>query len=236
MQWFYSNSEVISDILILSPTESHHCVRVLRMQEGGLLITVDGRGNYYKCKIKNANPRACELQVLEHNALYGEKPYRLHIAIAPTKSNERMEWFLEKATEIGVDEITPLLCDFSERKIIKHERMQRVLESAMKQSQQAYLPALNPIVKYSDFVPNVKADVKCIAWCGEHAGEHLKMLTDVKKDILVLIGPEGDFSPQEIKLALDSDFVSTSLGNTRLRTETAGVIACSIVSTISYPK
>jgi 16S rRNA (uracil1498-N3)-methyltransferase len=232
MQWFYSKSIVENNRIILNSEESHHCVRVLRNQTGDLLVCTDGMGNYYECELIDPNPKHVALEVIKHIAEYGKKPYRLHIAIAPTKSNDRMEWFLEKATEIGVDEITPLLCEHSERKVIKQERMERIIESAMKQSQQTYLPVLNAMVGFNDFIQTVQAKAKYIAYCDEKPPLHLTKAISGKHEILVLIGPEGDFSDDEVQFALNHSYITVSLGANRLRTETAGVVSSAIVASV----
>ena len=230
MQWFYSKSIVENNRIVLNPEESHHCVRVLRKQAGDLLVCTDGTGNYYECELTDPNPQHAELVVIKHIAEYEKKSYRLHIAIAPTKNNDRMEWFLEKATEIGVDEITPLLCEHSERKVLKQERMERVIESAMKQSQQTYLPVLNAMVGFYDFIKTAQAKAKYIAYCGTNPSLQLNQLIIGESDILILIGPEGDFSDEEVQLALNQSFTTVSLGANRLRTETAGVVSAVIAT------
>jgi 16S rRNA (uracil1498-N3)-methyltransferase len=230
MQWFYSESKEVNGTISLNQSESHHCARVMRMQNGNNLVCTDGKGNYYECEIIDINPKSTVLKVLEHKRNFGKKPYVLHIAIAPTKSNERMEWFLEKSTEIGISEITPILCTHSERRVIKPERFMRVIESAMKQSQQAYLPKLNEMISVEEFVNNSNASLKCIAYCEETPAIHLNKTIGKESEILVMIGPEGDFSKEEVKHATANGFISVSLGDTRLRTETAGVVATTIVA------
>ena len=229
MQLFYS-PEITNQQFHLSADESRHAIKVLRKGEGERLRVVDGEGGYYEVEITIANHKKCEFLVVDKVEQYNPIPYRLHIAIAPTKNNDRFEWFLEKATEIGITEITPILCDHSERKVIKEERLTKVLVSAMKQSGQAFLPKLNPLTKLSDLIKVQSVESKYIAHCEEQEQKKLNELYKKGSKSLVLIGPEGDFSTNEIKLALDNNFKPISLGNNRLRTETAGVIVCSTIN------
>lgn len=159
--------------------------------------------------------------------------YWFHLVVAPTKSNDRFEWFLEKATEIGVDEITPILCEHSERKIVKPERMEKVLQSAMKQSMQAYLPKLNPMVGYNEFMKQSREGLLFIAHCDEDEKLELKRRVAPDKDVTILIGPEGDFSRTEIESAYEKGYLPVSLGQNRLRTETAAIVACTTVNLIN---
>jgi 16S rRNA (uracil1498-N3)-methyltransferase len=152
--------------------------------------------------------------------------YHLHLAVAPTKMNERYEWFLEKATEIGIQEITPIICDHSERKIIKTERFQKIIEAAMKQSLHYYIPKLNEPILYKDFIKKEFNGQKFIAHCEETNKKSFKRELNPQENVLILIGPEGDFSVKEIQIALENKFIPVSLGNTRLRTETAAIVAC----------
>ena len=229
MQLFYvpniSGAEVI-----LNETESKHAVRVLRLKEGDEIELVDGKGGFYNAKITDANPKKCQLSIIDSQTEFGKKDFYLHIAIAPTKNIDRTEWFLEKCTEIGINEITPLLSEHSERKVIKPERLKKILVSAMKQSVKAYLPKLNELTKLSDLLPQARETKKFIAHCNEGEKPHLKNVVNPGDNVLILIGPEGDFSPEEVELALENGFEAISLGNARLRTETAGVVACHIVN------
>jgi len=210
----------------LDEQESKHCIKVLRLEQGFKIHLIDGQGNFYEAEISEPNPKRCILKILKKDEEFNKRNYRLHIAIAPTKNIDRYEWFLEKATEIGIDEITPLLCDHSERKVIKPERLEKILVSAMKQSYKAYLPKLNPLTRYSDFVKSEPKGIRMIAHCEE--GVKLSITEQIKpgSEVCILIGPEGDFSAKEIELAKENKFQELSLGSSRLRTETAGVIAC----------
>ncbi len=231
MQLFYS-SVIAGNEIILDENDSKHAIRVLRLGIGHKVQVVDGNGGFYTAEISLADQKRCRLSIIEFQKEFGKRNFNLHIAIAPTKNNDRLEWFAEKATEIGIDEITPVLCKHSERKTVNANRLNKILISAMKQSVKAFLPKLNPAVKFQDFVKNHAGEKsrKFIAHC--HPGEklHLKEKVAAGDSVLVLIGPEGDFSQTEIDLAEKSGFTAVSLGNSRLRTETAGVVVCHIVN------
>lgn len=224
MQLFYEASltKGISTQAI-NPQESNHILRVLRKSVGDRVCFTNGMGIGFKTEIVNIKSKQCIVSVLE---TFEDKPlpYQLQIAIAPPKSSDRFEFFLEKATEIGITEITPLLCDNSERKRINLKRSQKILQSAMKQSQRLFLPKLNDMVKAEDFIcSNFGEAQKIIAHCEEDQKLSLKRIVEKSNNVCGLIGPEGDFSKKEIKLALDRDFLAVSLGDKRLRTETAGL-------------
>ena len=214
----------------LSEEESQHAVRVLRLQSGDELEVVDGAGGYYFAVVTNPHPKHCEFQIKETITEYGKRDYRLHIAIAPTKNIERLEWFIEKCTEIGIDEITPVICRFSERKIIKPERLEKIIVSAAKQSLKAYFPALNPMCSFNEFIQQSTASKKFIAHCYEQNKQLLQQVYQKSSDAVILIGPEGDFSPEEVQAAIQHRFLPVSLGSSRLRTETAGIAACHTVA------
>jgi 16S rRNA (uracil1498-N3)-methyltransferase len=203
---------------------------VLRLQNGNQVEIIDGAGGFYKAQITDANPKKCRLKIVESQKEFGKKDFHLHIAIAPTKNIDRFEWFLEKATEIGIDEITPLLTSHSERKVVNPERLEKILISAMKQSLKAYLPKLNDLTTFKELINNNKTENKYIAYCHDIQKNHLKDIVAEGRDTLILIGPEGDFSSEEVKLALENGFLVVSLGSSRLRTETAGIVACHIVN------
>lgn len=218
---------------ILSEEESLHAVKVLRLQVDDEIYIIDGVGGFYHAKITNPHAKRTVFEVVKDISEYGKRNYKLHIAIAPTKSIDRFEWFIEKAVEIGVDEITPLLCRFSERKRINHERIEKIIISAAKQSKKAYLPVLHPLTSCQDFIKNAKSPHKFIAHCYEEDKKELKNLVEKNSDLLVMIGPEGDFSQEEVELALAYDFQPVSLGESRLRTETAGLVAAVVAATIN---
>ena len=210
----------------LSEEESAHCIRVLRYSRGDEILLTDGRGNTYKARISNPHPKHCEFEIISSERQQKSHDFYLHIAIAPTKNIERMEWMVEKCTEIGIDEITPLLCRFSERKQIRTDRLEKIILSAAKQSLTPYLPKLNPLTDYNTFINNAHEGTRFIAHCYKEDKRELKTEIQKGRSCLVLIGPEGDFSEEEVKNALAKGFIPVSLGNSRLRTETAGVVAC----------
>lgn len=215
-----------------SQEESKHIIKVLRKKEDDLLKITDGKGHLFEAKIIEANQKKCKVQIVSVEKTI-PRLHSLHLAVAPTKMNDRFEWFLEKATEIGINEITPILCEHSERKTIKQERLERVLQSAMKQSLQTYLPKLNPMISFDEFMEVENNALKFIAHCNDEEKAELKRRVPPDKDVLILIGPEGDFSHGEIDLARKKGFLPISLGRNRLRTETAAVVACATVAIIN---
>ena len=215
---------------VLPEEESLHAVKVLRLKVGDELVVVDGVGGYHIAKITLPHPKRCAFELIESQFEFGKRDYKLHIAIAPTKNMDRLEWFVEKATEIGIDEITPIICRFSERKMVKAERMEKIIVSAAKQSVKAYFPKLNPQCTFDELIKNHQATQKFIAHCYNSEKRQLKTEIVPAKDMLVLIGPEGDFSKEEVDKAIKSGYLPVSLGESRLRTETAGVVACHTVS------
>ncbi|MBO7316162.1 MAG: 16S rRNA (uracil(1498)-N(3))-methyltransferase [Paludibacteraceae bacterium] len=229
MKLFYAPD--LEETLTLSEEESLHCAKVLRLTSGDEVFAFDGKGTFFKLKILNPHPKHTEVEILEKNVAL-PKDYRIHVAIAPTKNIERFEWFLEKCTEIGIDEITPILCQFSERKIIKKERLEKILISAAKQSLKATVPILNELCSINDVVKNRKEEYSFIAHCYKQEKNDFLKICPKQKSILILIGPEGDFSPSEVENAISLGFVPVSLGESRLRTETAGIVACHIANLV----
>jgi 16S rRNA (uracil1498-N3)-methyltransferase len=226
MHVFYT-PDITGTDYILNEEESRHCMKVLRLVIGDVVHLIDGRGGLYEAEIVSESKRNVTLSVLHTTTAYQKRNHSLHIAVAPTKNIDRLEWFLEKATEIGIDQITPVICDRSERKIVKIDRLNKVITSAVKQSLQAYHPVLNEAVSFRDFIAKHKADYQMIAHCIDGEPRNfISQVTEPGKSYLVLIGPEGDFTPDEIELALQNDFKPLTLGNTRLRTETAALAAC----------
>jgi len=225
MHIFYT-PDISGNTYTLDETESKHCVRVLRLEKGEKITLVDGRGGFYNAEISDPNPKRCAVKVINSEQNFGFRNFQVHIAIAPTKNIERMEWFLEKATEIGINRVIPLLCQHSERKEIKHDRLEKVMVSAMKQSLKAYLPQLDELTKFNDLIRQPFDGLKFIAHCEEQHRDLLKNLIVPNQNYLILIGPEGDFSSEEIEAAIQSGYQPVSLGDSRLRTETAGVVAC----------
>ncbi len=246
MQLFY-NKEVNSNIsqFTFDKIESRHIVKVLRKKEGDILFITDGNGHLFTAEVFLANDKKCTVKIVSTEKKTKPWNYYLHVAIAPTKNNDRLEWFLEKATEIGIDEITPIICKHSERKFIKEERLEKVIVSAMKQSLKFQLPKLNKAISFSGFIKHDFDGQLFIAHCEETAKKSLKnelhfdtsinsaqanhSMTNSKK-ITMLIGPEGDFSTNEIATAIKRNFVPVSLGESRLRTETAGIVAVQSVA------
>ena len=233
MRLFYCPEIEEKVVYTLPKEESGHCVRVLRKKNGDTIDIIDGRGGLFKATIIDNSSNKCVVQPSLVKRVESQLPYRCHVAIAPTKNIDRIEWFLEKATEIGISEISFLLCEHSERKVIKFERAQKVVVSAVKQSLKMYVPKLNDLSSFSEFINKDFGDIpRYIAHC-DSSFERIPLKNVVGKESLILIGPEGDFSPEEVKLALQKGFVSISLGDSRLRTETAGLYAVSMVSILS---
>ncbi|GHC50093.1 16S rRNA (uracil(1498)-N(3))-methyltransferase [Ulvibacter litoralis] len=227
MQLFYNPtiSETSKEV-VFDKEESRHISKVLRKKEGDILHLTNGKGYFFEAKLLSINPKRCVASVLTSER---QEPlsYHLHLAVAPTKLNDRYEWFLEKATEIGISEITPIICDRSERKVIKPERYEKIIQSAMKQSLKAYLPKLNPAISLKEFLTKDHTEkIKGIAHCEDSAKKSLKETIIPNTSILLLIGPEGDFTEKEINLAFSEDFKPITLGDSRLRTETAAIVAC----------
>jgi len=217
----------LQNINILSEDESAHAIKVLRLKSGDIVEVIDGKGLLCKAKIILANPKHCEFEIIEKNKVKKTHEYDLHIAIAPVKNIDRFEWFVEKATEIGIEKITPILCSFSERKTLKIERSEKIIVAAGKQSRQLYFPKIEELTNFNEFVINsVNLPVqKFIAHCYQTEKPFLKSVCSPAKDTIILIGAEGDFSCEEIELAEKFGFISVSLSDSRLRTETAGVVA-----------
>lgn len=226
MQLFYNpNINNTETSFVFDKEESKHIIKVLRKKESDILYVTNGLGYLFKTEIALVSDSKCTVNILSFEK-QDEPKFNLHLVVAPTKMNERYEWFLEKATEIGVQEITPVICEHSERKIIKTDRFQKIIESAMKQSLHYYLPKFNEPILYKDFLKKEINGQKFIAHCEETEKKSLKNELKINTNCTILIGPEGDFSVKEIQLALDNNYIPVSLGNTRLRTETAAVVAC----------
>jgi 16S rRNA (uracil1498-N3)-methyltransferase len=214
----------------LNPDESHHAIRVLRLNHGNEIVLVNGRGGWYQAMITNPDPKACSVEIIRVTAGIGKPGHHLHIAIAPTKQIDRYEWFLEKATEIGISEITPIICDHSERKDVKTDRQMRIVIAAMKQSLKAFHPMIHEQVSFKDFLKNSIRGTNTIAHCQPGNKFWLNEVIHSNEPITLLIGPEGDFSDAEIASATEKGYQPITLGTSRLRTETAGVVACQTVS------
>ena len=227
MDLFYK-TDIVSERLVLDPDESAHSIKVLRYKRGDQIRIIDGKGGFYLAEIENADPKACEVKIISKSDNYEKLPYELHIAIAPTKKLDRFEWFVEKATEIGISSITPLFCQRSERRNIRLDRIERVAIAAMKQSVKAYLPRICEPITFANWIEKKPPGSKFVAHCMDGVKTDIRAveLSDV---ITILIGPEGDFTSEEVMLAIRNDYESLSLGDYRLRTETAGVVACSAI-------
>lgn len=224
MHLFYE-PELLTNNGMLNPDESHHCIRVLRHVAGDHIKVIDGKGNLFTCIITDANQKKCKVEI-EHRQTQAPVDYVTHIAVAPTKNIDRLEWFLEKGTEIGIEIITPLLCTNSERRVIKTERLEKVITSAVKQSLDLWMPQLMPLSDFETFVKQPFEGDKFIAHCRDENDTHLKLQYTRGKSVTILIGPEGDFTELEIELALQNGFKPVTLGAKRLRTETAALVAC----------
>ena len=232
MQLFYDATLTPADTLFsFDKEESKHIIKVLRKKDGDILHVTNGLGYLFTTQITLASEKNCTVKI---TAIALQEPlnYQLHLAVAPTKMNDRFEWFLEKATEIGIAEITPVLCDHAERKHINLERLEKVIVSAMKQSNQCYLPKIHPFTPFTAFVKAERTGQLFVAHCEDTARASLKEKLILNQQTTILIGPEGDFSSAEIQLALQQKYQPVTLGSTRLRTETAALAACHSVAFI----
>lgn len=226
MQLFYNPKiNELTEDFSFDKEESKHIIKVLRKKDGDILYVTNGLGFLFKTEITLASDSKCTVKILSFEKKEAPK-FHLHLAVAPTKMNDRYEWFLEKATEIGIQEITPIICDRSERKVINNERFDKIILSAMKQSNELYLPKLNEAISFKEFIKRKNEGAQLIAHCEETDKKTLKSVLKTNENVTLLIGPEGDFSEKEIALALDNNYNPVSLGNTRLRTETAAIVAC----------
>ena len=226
MQLFYNpNINETTDTFSFDKEESKHIIKVLRKKDSDILFVTNGLGYLFKTEITLASDNKCTVKIISFEKSATPK-FHLHLVVAPTKMNDRFEWFLEKATEIGIHEITPIICDRSERKVINTERFDKILLTAMKQSNVLFLPKLNNPISFKEFVKRKQEGLNFIAHCEETNKKTLKTALKPNENVTILIGPEGDFTEKEIELALDSNYIPVSLGNTRLRTETAAIVAC----------
>lgn len=218
---------------ILPEHESLHCVKVLRTREGDMLTVTDGKGSFYDCELVQAHPKRCVVAIRHRSEVPASRPFVLHVAFAPSKQMDRNEWFVEKATEIGIDRFTPLLCSRSERKEIKSERLQKIAVAAMKQSMQAYLPEIEAMVRFEDLIARPFQGRKFIAHCHDQPKKALSQTYVKGENALLLIGPEGDFSEEEVERAIDLGFEPVSIGETRLRSETASLVSMHTIHVIN---
>jgi 16S rRNA (uracil1498-N3)-methyltransferase len=225
MHVFYT-PDINSDSYTLNEEESRHCSKVLRLTIGNSIHLIDGIGGLFTAEITSHDKKHVHLKITSKQSEFGKRNHYLHIAVAPTKNIDRLEWFLEKATEIGIDEITPIICERSERKIVKEDRLEKVITSAVKQSLTAYHPKLNNAVTFENLINQHQNSEKLIAHCVDEEKSYINQLVKPFQSYLILIGPEGDFTPKEIDLALRNNYKPVTLGNSRLRTETAALAAC----------
>lgn len=231
MQIFFV-SKIIDNIAYLSEDEATHCIRVLRHKQGDILTLIDGKGGFYKGKLIQAEQKNCSFELIETIQNFGKRDQHLHIAIAPTKNMDRLEWFVEKAVEIGVEEISLIETNRTERSVVKIERLEKIILSAAKQSVKAYLPIINTMIKYKDFIKKDFKEAKFIAHLADDNRKSFKEEIHKSNSNLILIGPEGDFTLQEVEQALANNFTPVSLGESRLRTETAAMYACAVASVV----
>lgn len=233
MNQFYAPN-ILTDP-VLPEDESHHAVKVLRLQAGDSVIVMDGQGGMFHATIAVAHPKHCVVNSLERIEQKPVRDYYMHVAIAPTKNMDRLEWFVEKACEIGIDEISPIFCTFSERKVLKTDRIEKILVSAMKQSMQPVLTKLNEPCSFSDFMKRSDAihGQKFIAHCHEAEKVMLAKAIEPHKHITVMIGPEGDFSQEEVEKAIAKGYTQVTLGDMRLRVETAALYSCSCAAVVN---
>ena len=226
MQLFYNpNIDETTEYFSFDKEESKHIIKVLRKKDTDILFVTNGSGLLFKTEITLASDNKCTVKILSFEKAEPSK-FHLHLAVAPTKMNDRFEWFLEKATEIGIHEITPIICDRSERKVVNNDRFDKILLTAMKQSNVLFLPKLNNATTLKEFLKRKNEGLQLIAHCEETEKKSLKSILKPNENVTLLIGPEGDFSEKEIALALENKYIPVSLGNTRLRTETAAIVAC----------
>ena len=227
MHLFYTpDLDAKNETYLLSEEESKHCIKVLRLHLEDPVVLIDGRGGWFTGKIIDSHPKRTSISITSSILDFQKRNHRLHIAVAPTKNIDRLEWFLEKATEMGIDEITPIICAHSERRELKTERLGKRITAAVKQSLKAYHPILNEPISFVDFVSKNRDGQLFIAHCVDEEKRYLSELVNKSGAYTILIGPEGDFSPKEIELALQAGYLPISLGEARLRTETAALAVC----------
>ena len=235
MQLFYN-----PDFNLLAPflpeEEARHCIKVMRLGPGDTVQVTDGKGNVFTTQLSSTDIKKCRLTVTGTQADFGKKPYYIHLAIAPTKNADRTEWLVEKCVELGIDEISFIACEHSERRVFKTDRLEKIAVSAMKQSLKAYMPLIHEVVPFRQFVEKTVDGQKFIAYVDEAITEgdrkRLQASAEPNGQYCVLIGPEGDFSPGEINMAIEKGYLPVSLGESRLRTETAGMVACHLLHVI----
>ena len=231
-QYFYS-TQIYGDFIILPEDEAHHALKVLRKKIGDKITVVDGKGGVYESTFENVNTLNCKLKIINRKNYNGLPQYSIHIGISPPKSHDRLEWFIEKSGEIGIQEISFILTENSERKNVKLNRILKSTISSMKQSLKAFMPKINDMLPVKEFIENCSNSEKFIAHLGEEETLHLIRIAPAQGDYCILIGPEGDFSASEIKSSQKFGFLPVTLGDNRLRTETAGIAACHIFNLVN---
>ena len=243
--YFFYTPDISGKFYTLNENESKHCIRVLRLKNGNNVYLIDGKGGFYKAQITDDNPKSCLLEITEEKKQFEQRPYYLHIAMAPTKNMDRLEWFMEKAVEIGIDEFTPIICERSERKVVNTERLEKIAIASMKQSVKAYKPIINMQIPFEKFIKTAKQETKMIAYCENFnldaksaANSDLLNLPErkqinnvykINQPIVCLIGPEGDFTKSEVQDAINAGYSGITLGSSRLRVETSGLFVCASV-------
>ena len=233
MNLFYA-PDIKPPVFQLNAEESKHIIKVFRMKKGDDIHFTDGKGHLFTCQIIDDNPRGCTVEIIKTEQGNDKRNFYLHMAVAPTKNINRFEWFLEKATEIGIDRITPMISAHSERKIVKPERLNRVITAAVKQSLKTWHPVLDGATSFSELIKTDFNGERYIAYIHPEVTLELSKAYTPETNTLVLIGPEGDFSPEEVKQAKKKGFTPVKLGPSRLRTETAAVAACHIINVLNY--
>lgn len=230
MQLFYNpNINQTTETFFFDKEESKHIIKVLRKKEHDILFVTNGLGVLFTTQIILASDTKCTVKI-DTFELAETPKYEIHLAVAPTKMTDRYEWFLEKATEIGVTQITPIICEHSERKQLKTDRFEKIIQTAMKQSNQLFLPKLNEPMAFKDFINKDFIGQKLIAHCEENEKKSFKEILKINENVTILIGPEGDFSAKEIKMAIENKYIQITLGKNRLRTETAAIVACNLIN------
>lgn len=229
MMLFYDENLNSQDTFILNEIESQHIVKVLRLKYGDDIEITNGRGKLFKAQIIDANYKKCMIKIISSEIVENQRKYKLHIAIAPTKNMERLEWFIEKSIEMGIDRITPIICNFSERKKLKKDRLNKIAIAAMKQSLSFYKPQIDDAVEYKEFVKTAKYEKKFIAYC---KAEKNFANFETANEYLFLVGPEGGFSEQEVEFAIKNGYSEIKISNSRLRTETAGIMISSAINVL----
>ena len=233
MHQFYYTDNVLEETIILPEDEAHHALKVLRKNQGDTIIVVDGKGGKYETILETDNIHNCKLKIIDKKEEFGKASHYIHIAIAPPKSHDRAEWFVEKVVEMGIQEISFITTQYSQRNNVKLNRIRKTAISAMKQSLKSYLPQINDIINFVDFIEICSNRDKYVGYLGIGKRKLLHQISLPDGNYCVLIGPEGDFIPEEIEAASNRGFKCISLGNSRLRTETAGIVACQILNNIN---